>query len=274
MRPLLPWVLLATLASPLANAGQAPALSAQQSADFAAAQRTFAAGDWASAYDKLRPLHEAEPSNTLLAKYTAESAINTGNAAYAQSILTPVLATAPDDWQAHTLQARIFAEARNDAARDSELRQLTTLHGSTTDPRFRQQTQVLLERDQLQAGHVDLFYSLQPWSRYNIYQMARVYNSQGKQTLRITLESGDFDQPNWAKQHPDLAAKGERAFSMDGYSDQPPAQPGGQPTQTHMTYGFFDGQPQYNTVRDRMLAIAAGNATAPISSTSGIVPKP
>ena len=256
------------------SAPQGTDLSTQQSNDFAAAQRSFAVGNWADAFGKLEPLHEAVPGNPLVAKYTAEAAINTGDAAYAGQVLQPLLAATPDDWQALTLQARLYAEAHSDAARDGILQQLTHLHGTSTDQRFRGQTQLLVERDTVPTGHLDLFYSLQPWSRYNIYEMARVYGADGKQTLRITLESSDFDQPLWAKQHPDLAAKGERMFSMDGYSDQPPATPGGQATQTHMTYGFFDGRPSYNTVRDRMIAIASGKGQAPMTKTEGIVVKP
>ena len=248
-------------------------MTPDQTLDFGVARETFAAGKWAEAYKQLKPIHEAVPGNTLVAKYTSEAAINSGDAAYAQGILTPLLAANPDDWQARSLQARLYAEARNDTARDAQLKQLTVQHANTTDARFHQLTTVLIERDMLpDGGHMDLFYSLQPWSRYNIYEMARIYDAGGKQRLRITLESNDMDQSLWAPKHPDLVAKGERMFSMDGYSDQP-ATATAQATQTHMTFGFFDGRPSYDTVRDRMIAIASGKGAAQ-SSTSGIVPKP
>ncbi len=248
------------------------ALTAEQTLAFRAAGESAAGGKWSDAFAKLKSIHEAAPGNTQIAKFTAEAAINSGDAAYALAIVKPLLQASPQDWQARALLARTYAETHQDAARDAELQQLTTLHASTTDPQFRQQTQVIIERDPLPSGRLDIYYSLQPWSRYNIYEMGRVYNADGKQTLRITLESSDFEQPIWAKQHPDLAAKGERMYSMDGYRDQPPATPGGQGTQTHYTFGFFDGRPAYNTVRDRMIAIANGKGQ-PMSSTSGIVPK-
>ncbi len=248
-------------------------MTPDQTLDFGVARESFAAGKWADAFAKMKPIHEAVPGNAQVAKFTAEAALNTGDAAYAQRIVTPLLAAAPDDWQAQALQGRIYAEAHNDAARDAVLKQLTVQHANTSDARFRQLTQILIERDTLpDGGHIDLFYSLQPWSRYNIYEMARVYDAAGKQRLRITLESGDFDQPMWAKNHAELAAKGERMFSMDGYSDQP-ATATTQATQTHSTFGFFDGRPPYDTVRDRMIAIASGKGAVQ-SSTSGIVPKP
>ena len=262
-----------TAQTPAAPVAQGSAMTPDQTLDFGVARESFAAGKWADAYAKLKPIHEAVPGNAPVAKFTAEAAINSGDRAYAQGVLTRLLAASPDDWQARTLQARIYAEAHNDAARDAELKRLIVQHANTSDNNFRQQNALLIERDMLpDGGHLDIFYSMQPWSRYNIYEMARVYDAGGKQRFRITLESGDFDQPLWAKTHAELAAKGERAFSMDGYSDQP-ATATTQATQTHSTYGFFDGQPSYDTVRDRMIAIASGKG-APLSSTGGIVPKP
>jgi hypothetical protein len=248
-------------------------MTPDQTLDFGVARESFAAGKWADAYAKMKPIHEAVPGNTQVAKFTAEAAINSGDAAYAQRVVTPLLTSAPDDWQAEALQGRIYAEAHNDAARDAVLKQLTVQHANTGDARLKQLTQILIERGALPDGsHIDLFYSLQPWSRYNIYEMARVYDAAGKQRLRITLESGDMDQSLWAPKHPDLVAKGERMFSMDGYSDQP-ATATTQATQTHSTFGFFDGRPPYDMVRDRMIAIGSGKG-AVLSSTGGIVPKP
>ncbi len=248
-------------------------LTAEQTLAFRSAGESAAASRWTEAYAKLKPIHEAVPRDASITKFTAEAAINSGDVGYAQAIIQPLLEVSPQDWQARALLARTYAEAHQDAMRDAALRQLVTLHANTADPQFRQQTQVLIERDVLSKGHLDLFYSLQPWSRYNIYAMARVYDVDGKQTLRITLESSDFEQASWGKQHAGLLAKGERMYSMDGYADQPPATPGGQATQTHYTFGFFDGRPAYNTVRDRMIVIANGKGQ-PMSSMSGIVPKP
>ena len=114
---------------------------------------------------------------------------------------------------------------------------------------------------------MDIYMSLVPWSRYSIYEMARVFNASGQQLERITLESNDMEQASFAKEHPDLAAKGMRFFSLDGYTEQ--TAPDGRQTQTHYTYGFFNGSPGYVAIRDHMVAVATGKA-GPMSKTEGI----
>ena len=167
----------------------------------------------------------------------AEAVINTGDTTYAKSILTPMEISSPEDWQARILLARIHAEAHDDAARDAEPQKIISLHANTTDPGFRPMTQVLTERDPTPNGHMDLYNSLQPWSRYNIYEMARVYDKAGSQMLRITLESADFDPGLVQAIAPGFGRKRRAHVSMDGYADQP-ATAQIQATQTHMTYGF------------------------------------
>jgi hypothetical protein len=93
----------------------------------------------------------------------------------------------------------------------------------------------------------------------------RQINTAGEQILRI--ESADFDQPRFAKEHPDLAAAGARRFSLDGYG-QEEKMPDGTLKGTHMTYGFFDGQPAYDTIRQQIIAIANGARVA-MSKTKG-----
>jgi hypothetical protein len=75
-----------------------------------------------------------------------------------------------------------------------------------------------------------------------------------------------------AKYTAEAAAKGERCFSMDGYSQGAPnAQ--GQSSQVHATYGFFEGQPPYDKVRERILEIAK-RQTPPLSTaTRGVTQK-
>ena len=247
----------------------APAMTPEQKASFDDGQKSFAGGQWTDALTRFRTLHQQLPENRRVAEFTAEAALNTGDTVYALSLLKP-MASVSNEWEAHLLLARAYAESNADAARDAELRQLVALHTSTADQRFARLTEFLVQRLPAAGGHIDLFYSLTPWSRYSIYELARVYDGAGKQVQRIALESSDADQRLWAEQHPDLAAKGLRGFSLDGYVDQ--GDSGGQVSQTHSTYGFFDGRPDYNTVRDRMVSIAQGKSAA-ISSTVGIHPR-
>ena len=243
-------------------------LTSDQRDQFKRAAQLIGTEDYASALVILKPLvaqlAPASSAQVLLAKYTAEAAINTGDRDYALTLLKPIAAADPADWQASSLLVRAYAEAGDKARRDAELAHLMELHQHTTSPQFAKLTQFLIERIKTKTGSVRIWYSLVPWGQYKTYIYARVYDEQGQQTLRVTLESSDFDQPLWAKNHPDRAAKGERMFSMDGYG-QDKKNDNGTVTQTHMTFGVIDGQPTYAVVRDRIVSIA-DKQTAPISS--------
>lgn len=243
-----------------------PALTAEQQQLFATAKQDFGQQHFTDALTKMRALHEQVPSNTTISEATAETALTAGDPQYALSILKPFEGSG--DGYALTFLARAYAETHQNDLRDAEIKTLLALHQTSTDARFKQLQQFLLEQVFTPPGYVDIYYSLTPWSRYNIYAMARVFNAAGKQQFRITLESSDMDQAPWARQHPDLAAKGMRVFSLDGYSEPQPG-PNGTSTQTHATYGFLDGQPSYEDLRKRMLTIAAGK-NGPMSTTSGI----
>lgn len=239
----------------------------QQQAQFETAKQDAATGHWSDALALLKPLHDLLPGDVDLTRFTAEVAINGGDTAYALAQLKPVVAANPHSWLALMLMARVYAETHDVASRDAALSALAALHDSGLHSKLNATQVFLIERIALSNGTMDLYYSLEPWSRYNIYEMARVYNASGQQVRRITLESNDFDQPTWAQQHPQLAAQGLRMFSLDGYTEQYAAN--GRHTQTHSTYRFFDGRPAYDAVRDEMVAIASGK-TGPISSTTGI----
>jgi tetratricopeptide (TPR) repeat protein len=64
-------------------------------------------------------------------------------------------------------------------------------------------------------------------------------------TPYIDLESDDVDQVEFAKQHPDRAAAGDRSFSLDAY---PTANSQG------LLKFYPDGEPTYQTVRADVLA--------------------
>ena len=241
--------------------------TAQQQAQFETAKQEAATGQWSAALAHLKPLHELLSDDADLTRFTAEVAINGGDTAYALAQLQPLVTEKPTNWQEIMLMARAYAQAHDVASRDAALTRLVELHDSHKHAKLNTIEVFLVERVEVPNGHLDLYYSLVPWSRYKIYEMARVFNAAGQQVQRITLESGDGDQPLWAQQHPDLAAKGMRMFSMDGYTEQ--LTPDGQHTQTHATYGFFDGRPTYDAVRDKMVAIASGK-NGPMSTTSGI----
>ena len=241
-------------------------LSPDQGDIVTAAGKDLGAQHWAEAIAKLEPLLRAAPVNAQVAKMFAEAEINVGKPVEASAVLSRVLSTNPKDAQALAILAHAQASQKQWGELEGTLKRLQQLH----DGGQSNLNQIPLGDDPLpNIGHVQWLYYLQPsWSRYNVYSMARVLSADGVVRERITLESGDGDQPLFAKQHPEDAARGLRSFSLDGYVNTDDH------TQTHYTYAFFVGQPSFATFRDKVLAVASGTLK-PISSRSNLtVPPP
>jgi len=258
-------------------------LTSEQKQKFEESFRLFQEQSYGDALAIDKQLLAAVPANTpahvLIAKFAAEAALDTGDNSFALGALQPIEAANANDWQAAALLARAYAEAGDKAQRDAELAHLVDLHKRAVDPQIAQLTQIPLETipftkgtgSAAVKGTIRVFYSLEPWGNFNIYLMARIYDQAGKQIYRVTLESDDMDQVFFKRDHPDLAAKGERRFSLDGYG--PDIQlPNGQMTQDHATYGFFDGKPDYDTYRARVIEIAEGTETPMSQTTHGSKP--
>jgi len=84
-----------------------------------------------------------------------------------------------------------------------------------------------------------------------------VYNNDGMLVFRVALESGELEQPQWAREHKELAATGGRKFSLDGYSSE-----------GHYTYGFYDGEPEYPKLREEVEQVLTGKKPALSHNTS------
>ena len=206
------------------------------------------------------------PGDSVLSKFAAESALNTGDTSFALDTIKPLAQANPDDWQAVALLTRACAETGDKSCRDSGMARMLDLHKrGLTLPSMQQ---YLLERVKIDNGSLLIFTSLAPWGRYQVYDYAQIFNESGRLLLRATIESSDFDQPLFAKQHPAEAAAGLRDFSMDGYKSTGP-NGSGQSTETHYTFRFFIGQPGYDTVRDAFIRVATGQIK-PVSSRDNI----
>lgn len=245
-------------------------LSPDQRQVYDAAARQFSAERYADALAAFKTLLEQlppRPTHLVISKYASEAALNTGDYSFARNRLMPIAEAEPSDWQAAAMLARLYAETGDKQARDAQLAHLVDLHKRAVSPQIAQMKQLLIERISIPSGFIRVWYSLEPWGSYKTYPFCRVYNTASKQVLRIALESADFDQPQFAKEHPDLAAAGARRFSLDGYG-QEEEMPDGTVKGTHMTYGFFDGQPAYDAVRQQIIGIANG-ARGAMSKTEG-----
>jgi hypothetical protein len=253
-----------------AQTSQAPAVAHRESTqEFIAKlnpQQKQQFDDAAAAYKAQRPFDAAViyrsllndfPGDPILLKFASQNLIRGGASSIAVDLLKPLAQADPDDWQAASLLTRACAEVGDKPCRDAGIAHMLDLHSRGLTP---QQMQDYVVEDVKQGDNtIQIFTSLVPWGMYHVYAVGRVTDSAGKLFLSITLESNDFDQPGFAKDHPDQAGKGMRRFSIDSYRENG-VDSSGQRTQTQAFYKFIDGQPDYETIREEFLKVAAGKS--------------
>ncbi|MGD0628229.1 MAG: hypothetical protein ABR987_02695 [Terracidiphilus sp.] len=244
-------------------------LNPQQKQQFDDAWKAYEQHHYAESLAMHQALLKEFPGDPILLKYSSEDTLQSGDAASAMATLKPLAQADPDDWQAASMLARACAETGDKACRDAEIAHMLDLHSrGITPPRFQQYAV-----ENVKVGDKSLLIntSLVPWGNYKIYAMAKLSDSSGKLLMSITLESSDFDQPGFAKDHPEEAAKGMRRFSIDTYTETGTDSSGNR-TQTQDLYKFIDGQPSYEAIRGEFLKIAGGQGAPMAGRTNLKVP--
>ncbi len=182
---------------------------------------------------------------------TAGSAVETGDSAYALSILKPFTDAHPDDWRAASLLARVYAENGEKVSRDQQVAHVIALHQKTSDPNFAKKLHIFpIQKVKLHSGYAVFHYPFEPLKPDNVYLMALVYSSEGKQDYRIELESEEVDQAFFKAKRP-----GERRFSVDTFRQ---SESNGKVTESQALHGFIDAVFDYETMRDRLLKVVNG----------------
>jgi hypothetical protein len=234
--------------------GSLARLTRSQKEAFLKSQDIFIAGRFGDALGALRNLLAQVPSNTpahnALAERTAEAALESGERAFAISLLKPVEERDGNDCSARTLLARAYAEEGRFAERDVEISAITALHEARKSPAGKLDV-FLLEQHRLEhGGIVSIWYALRPWGPHNTHLYSEILDGSGNMKLRIELDSDDPDQVYFREVHPDLAAKGDRRFSLDAFATDRTG------NVEHALIQFYDGRPSYDAVRERILKIA------------------
>jgi hypothetical protein len=270
----LPIVAIAQTAAPTPIQRETPQdllarLSPEQKQKFDAAGQAFRTQHYPDAVSVYKQLLTELPGNPVLSKFASEAALGSRDTTYALATIKPLAEKDPDDWQATALLIRACAETGDNSCRDSGIAHMQDLHNKGVIPSSIRD--YIVEQTQLSGKILRIRLSLAPWGGYHVYALAQVLESDGSIPFRAALESGDMDQPQFAKEHPDSAAKGMRRFSLDGYQETG-VNSQGQRTQMHFTYKFFDGQPSYAELREEFIDIASGKVTPLSSRTNLVVP--
>lgn len=240
-------------------AGSLSSLTRAQKKAFMDSQNAFIANHYADALGELRTLLAQLPPDTpaqsATAERTAEAAIYAGDQTFAISLLKPIESRDGSDCPARTLLARAYAEQGKSAERDAEIAALNELHKQAPESPIGKLDAFLLEQHSLKGGGaVTIAYFLRPAAPHNTHILAQIFDASGNLMLHIELDSDDPDQVYFKEIHPDLAAKGDRRYSLDAFLDK--ARPDNASEDRHALIQFFDGAPSYDTVRERIMTIA------------------
>ncbi len=232
-------------------------LTRTQKKAFMESQDKFIAGRYADALAELRGLLAQLPQNTpaqrATAERTAEAALETRDQAYAISLLKPVEEHNGNDCLARVLLARAYAENGQSAERDAEISALTALHKQAPESPAGKLDMFLLERHIVKGGgSVGIGYFLRPFGPLKTHLRAEVFDAFGKAIFVIELNSDDGVQVDFRGTHPELAAKGDRRFTLDAFLPNQ-LRPDG--TIEHALIQFYEGAPSYDLVRERILAM-------------------
>jgi hypothetical protein len=200
---------------------------------------------------KLLPaLKPDTPLANFVTQITAGSALETGEASYALSLLKPFADTHPQEWHAATLLARLYAESDQKALRDQQIAHVIALHKQTSDADFGKLHIFPIQRVNLHSGYAMFLYPFEPLRPENSYLVALIYTREGKQDYRIELESADVDQAFFKAKKP-----GERRFSIDSFRKN---ETNANWPDSQALNGFVEGIFDYDTMRDQMVNVANG----------------
>jgi len=234
------------------------ALSPESRALFDALRRAAQQNDDATTLEtgkKLLPaLTPGTPLRDFVTQLTAGSAVETGDTAYALTLLKPFTDAHRDDWRAASLLARVYAESGDKTSRDQQVAHVIALHQKTSDPAFAKLHAFPIQKVALHPGYAIFLYPFEPVGKFHTYLIALVYTGASKEDYRIELESDYVDQAFFKPKH-----RGERRFSIDTYRE---SDTDGKPGMTQALHGFVDGVFDYDAMRDRMVATANDEKTS------------
>lgn len=177
-----------------------------------AAQQGHDADVLASGKKLLPALKPGTPLADFVTQITADAALETGDIAYALTLIKPFTYTHPADWRSAALLVRLLAESGDKALRDQQIANLLKMHKQTKDPDFAKLHIFPIQKVKLHSGYAVFLYPFEPLAPHNVYLIALIYTNEGEENCRIELESLDVDQAFFKGKKP-----GERRFSIDTF---------------------------------------------------------
>jgi tetratricopeptide (TPR) repeat protein len=218
-------------------------------------------GDNAAAVDALQPALAAYPDDLRVLRYTASAAMGANQNEKALDLFNRALAEHPNQpWPLRLAVLQLEARLEKWPAFDRDLAALRAAKKSGTDHQLDSSNGFIMEEFDAGGKHVQaVVFPLLAGGYHTLYRFLLPKlsvtappvqaSTQSPRSSRcdnpdfrpyIDVESDDVDQEPFRKAHPDLAAKGERSYSLDTY---------GAPCSQGLIKFYFDGEPAYESVR-------------------------
>jgi len=130
-----------------------------------------------------------EPENLVYKKFASETALNLGDADFVVQTLQPVEAAHPDDWQAHLLLARAYAQMVEDPQhakkRDEEIVLVTRQHNQDPNSQLGKMRDFLLETVHQGDKTIQFYPAFTPWGPYHVHLIARTFDAAGSPAFAL-----------------------------------------------------------------------------------------
>lgn len=219
-------------------------------------------GDAAGAFAAMQPALTAYPNDLRVLRYSADAAMAAGKNEQALGLFQRALATHPAQaWPLRLAVLRVQAKLGKWPEFAKDLAELKAAKKAGTDAQLARADGFLVDEFDVSGLTVEVEYFPLLAGKYKtLYRFLLPPSAVRKPgdgpgcdvpSFRpfLDVESDDVDQVEFQKRHPDLAAKGERSYSLDTYQG---------PCSQGLIKFYWDGEPRYEAVRaDVVKAVAA-----------------
>jgi tetratricopeptide (TPR) repeat protein len=220
---------------------------------------TYRQGDYAGAIRIFRQVIAADPNDIVAYNVAANCSLRLKDYPSAIDFAKHALQLRPDEYHNISVLIRAYTLAGMTSQRDDLRKHIAELENAGQLPAS---FNYVFETFEAGDKRVEVAEFPKIQGTYGERYRFKVFDAAGKEVFCVTLESDALEQPRWEKEHPKEAAAGGRGFSLDGYAHD-----------SHSTFGFYNGEPPYEKVREEVKQILAGEKQA-ISKTTYPSPQP
>lgn len=198
----------------------------------------------AKALDLFGQVLAADPDNAQVNLLAAGAAIENFQPDLALKYAEKAHQLDPNAWQVHLTLLVADAGANRIKERDEERQLVRQFHSDGKHPDATQANGFMVDYFPLKSYRVRAVEYFSPIGKQHFAYRFLVYDQQRTLLWTVTLESDDLDQTSWATAHAELAKRGEREYSLEGYG-----------VETHTTYRNYSGKPSYDDTKADVVKI-------------------